>query len=58
MKLYSIIVFGMNYQWCFESELTDEQVKAMRDDGIDVSEIICQIPVPESLVDEYRKKGE
>lgn len=43
MKMYSIIIHGINKVWGFEVPAEPEWVEAWRADGLEVDEIIAEI---------------
>lgn len=44
MKLYSLTVSGINKQWSFEIPAEPEWVEDWRNDGLEVDEVVCQMP--------------
>ena len=56
MKLYGINVCGYSKIWGLTVELEDAQVEAMREDGIEVLEIVWTMDVPDELDEYYRKR--
>jgi hypothetical protein len=44
MKLYSLTVSGTNKTWVFEIPAEPEWVEDWREDGLEIDEIIAQMP--------------